>query len=89
MATTQGIKLDDETQARLKALAAKKDRTAHWLMRKAIENYLEREEKYEQEKAEDMADYEEYLLSGKAIDNELVMSWLNDLANGKSSPCPK
>jgi len=89
MATTQGIKLDDKTQARLKALAAKKDRTAHWLMRKAIENYLEREEKYEQEKAEDMADYEEYLLSGKAIDNELVMSWLNDLANGKSSPCPK
>ena len=81
--------MDDETQARLKALAAKKDRTAHWLMRKAIENYLEREEKYEQEKAEDMADYEEYLLSGKAIDNELVMSWLNDLANGKSSPCPK
>jgi predicted DNA-binding protein len=56
---TQGIKLDNATQARLKALAIKRDRSPHWLMRTAIERYLAQEEQYEKEKAEDMAAYEE------------------------------
>lgn len=89
MATSQGIKLDDKTRARLKALAEKKKRSPHWLMRTAIEDYLEREEKYEREKAEDMAEYEDYLLTGNAIDNSVVTSWLNDLAHGKNTSWPK
>jgi predicted transcriptional regulator len=44
MAIIQGIKLDDETQRHLKALVVKRDRSPHWLMRTAIENYLAREE---------------------------------------------
>lgn len=89
MTTTQGIKLDDKISARLKALGEKRDRSPHWLMRTAIENYLDQEEKYEAEKAEDMAEYEEYVRTGKAIDNETVLSWLNNLANGKNTPWPK
>ncbi len=58
-------------------------------MRTAIEEYIEREEKYEREKSEDMAEYEEYLLTGKAIDNKVVLAWLNDLANNEIKPCPK
>lgn len=89
MATSQGIKLDDKTRQRLKDLAEKRKRSPHWLMRTAIEDYLGREEQYEAEKAEDMAEYEDYLLTGKAIDNETVSSWLNDLADGKNLPWPK
>ncbi len=89
MATTQGIKLDESTQTRLKALAEKRQRSAHWLMRTAIEDYLKREEQYEDEKAEDMAEYEEYVRTGKAINNTKVLSWLNDLANGKNTSRPK
>ena len=89
MSTTQGIKLDENTQARLKTLAEKRKRTPHWLMRTAIEDYLEREELYEAEKAEDMAEYEEYVRTGQAIDNKTVLSWLNDLANGKNTPWHK
>jgi predicted transcriptional regulator len=44
MATTQGIKLDDSTRARLRVLAEKRKRSPHWLMRTAIEDYLQREE---------------------------------------------
>jgi len=84
MATTQGIKLDDETQRRLKALAEKRHRSPHWLMRSAIENYLEQEEQYEQEKTEDMTRWEHYVLTGKAIDQEKVEAWLKDLSHGKS-----
>lgn len=86
MSTTQGIKLDDDTQARLKSLAEKRKRTPHWLMRTAIEDYLAREEQYEKEKSEDMQAYEEYLRTGQAIDHEDVMMWLKDLADGNNRP---
>jgi predicted transcriptional regulator len=89
MATTRGIKLDDVTAGRLKVLAAKRERSPHWLMRKAIESYLEREERYEAEKAEDMAEYEDYQMTGKAIDNTAVLAWLDGLANNKNTPRPQ
>ena len=84
MSTTQGIKLDEDTQARLRALAEKRNRSPHWLMRTAIESYLKREEQYEAEKAEDMARWEEYVLTGNAMAQEKVETWLHDLANNKS-----
>jgi predicted transcriptional regulator len=86
MATTQGIKLDDDTRTRLRALAEMKKRSPHWLMRTAIEDYLQREEQYEKEKAEDMARWENYLLTGEAIDNKAAKKWLRDLSEGKNTP---
>jgi predicted transcriptional regulator len=86
MATSQGIKLDDDIRTRLKALSEKKKRSPHWIMRTAIEDYLNREEHYEKEKAEDMKAYEDYLKTGQAIDHEKVMAWLKDLADGKNRP---
>ena len=83
MSTTQGIKLDDNTQARLKSLAEKRKRTPHWLMRSAIEDYLNREERYEAEKAEDMARWDHYLITGNSLENEKVEDWLKDLVQGK------
>ncbi len=89
MSTTQGIKLDDEIRNRLKVLAEKRQRSPHWLMRTAIERYLEQEERYEREKSEDMERWEQYQLTGKTIDNEAVKKWLSDLADNKIAPCPK
>lgn len=89
MSSTQAIKLDDETNNRLKTLARQRNRSAHWLMREALQRYLAEEERYEREKAEDLAEYEDYLLTGKAIDNETVASWLNELVGGKKTAWPK
>lgn len=86
MATTQGIKLDDDTQARLKVLAEQKGRTSHWLMKTAITEYLSQEERYEQEKAEDMARWENYVLTGNAIGDETATAWLKGLADGHHKP---
>ena len=83
MTTSQGIKLDDNIRQRLKVLAEKRNRSPHWLMRTAIEDYLQREEHFEAEKAEDMARWEHYLITGKAIKQEKVEPWLKDLSNGK------
>ncbi len=79
MSTTQGIKLDDTTTRRLKTLAAQRQRTAHWLMREAITTYLEREEQREHEKQEDMARWERYQLTGKAVTNEDAMTHFDQL----------
>ena len=89
MAASQGIKLDDNTKQRLKALATQRKRTPHWLMRTAIEDYLDREEQYEKEKAEDIARWEEYLVTGSAINHETAEKWLKGLAAGKPSKWAK
>ncbi len=89
MSTTQGVKLDETTRNRLKELAKKRDRSPHWLMKTAIETYIDREEQYEREKSEDLQRWEQYALTGKAIDSNIVEPWLEDLAQGKVVPCPK
>ncbi len=89
MAATQGIKLDEDTRARLKALGEKRNRSPHWLMKTAIQSYLEREENYEREKQEDKERWERYQLTGEAVSHEAAAHWLNDLAEGKNTPCPR
>ena len=78
--TTMGVKLDRETRARLKKLGEARHRSSHWLMREAIRRYLEVEERYEQEKAEDQARYQAYLETGKHISYEDMLVWLDQLA---------
>ncbi|MCA1850833.1 MAG: ribbon-helix-helix protein, CopG family [Beggiatoa sp.] len=63
--TTVGVKLDDEIRERLKALGTIKRRTAHWLMREAIREYLDREEAIEARNREADHAWEAYLQSGQ------------------------
>ena len=89
MTTTQGIKLDDKTRKRLKALGEARDRSPHWLMKAAIEDYLAREERYESEKQEDLERWERYQLSGEAVSGEAVEKRLGDLSRGKAKKWPR
>jgi predicted transcriptional regulator len=67
MTSTVGIKLEEETKARLQELGARKDRSPHWMMKRAISEYLEREEVREDEKREDLARWNRFLETGEAI----------------------
>ena len=78
--TTVGVKLDNETRDRLKKLGEVRHRSPHWLMKEAIRRYLEVEEQYEQEKAEDRARYQAYLETGKHLSHADMMTWLDTLA---------
>jgi predicted transcriptional regulator len=89
MTETQGIKLDDQIRTRLKRLGEQRERSPHWLMRTAIVEYLDREERYEQERQEDMARWERYQLTGDAVPHKAVAKWLSETAKGKSRSCPK
>jgi predicted transcriptional regulator len=84
-----GVKLDATLHERLKALSSLKERTPHWLMKAAIEEYVEREETYEREKNEDMERWQRYQRTGNAIPNEMVDAWLASWGSENELPCPK
>ena len=47
MPTPVAVKLDEDVHSRVKVLAEARDRSPHWMMREAISQYVEREEKRE------------------------------------------
>ncbi len=78
--TTMGVKLDEDVRDRLKALGAAKDRTPHWLMRKAIQEYLTKEEIFEREKLEDLQRWQRYQDTGDHLSHDDVRTRLPRLA---------
>ena len=78
--TTVGVKLDGKTRERLKKLGDTRQRSTHWLMKEAITRFLETEERYEREKAEDLARWERFVDTGAAIPHEEAKTRLKALA---------
>jgi len=65
MATS--LKLDDAMKSRLQNLATSRNRSAHWVMREAIRQYVEREEARESFKAEANASWAAYQETGRHL----------------------
>ncbi len=86
MSNSLAVKLDDTIRERLRALAEKRDRSPHWLMKAAILEYLDREETIERERAEDEARWQEYLLTGAAVTHEDVAAWLENYSPDAPRP---
>ncbi len=77
--TTAGVKLDEVTRDRLRRLGEAKRRSPHWLMTEAIERYLETEERFERERAEDEARWKRYLETGEHVTSEEMMLLFDEL----------
>ena len=89
MATTLGVKVDEQLHERLKTMAELKDRSAHWIIKQAIEQYLIHEEALARDRLEDRERWERYVLTGDAVPNAAATAWLDDLAVGRKAPCPR
>lgn len=76
MAAATSIKLDDELKGRVRHLAEARQRTSHWIMREAIAQYVEREEKRESLKHEVLGAWEEFQATGLHATAEEVDKWL-------------
>lgn len=81
-ARTISVKLDQETRARIEHLAESRRRTAHWIMREAITQYVEREEKREAFRQDTLKAWEEYRTTGRHVTAEEADAWLNRLEQG-------
>jgi len=75
MATS--IKLDDALKGRVQQLATNRDRSAHWVMREAIRQYVEREEARESFKAEALASWAAFAETGRHLTGDEAAIWLN------------
>ena len=86
---SSAVKLDTQIKARLKSLGGKIERTPHWIMKTAIEQYLDEQERYWKEREEDMARWEHYSLTGEFVAHEAVNAWLESVGTQGEIPCPK
>ena len=73
--STMGVRLSEETQQRLEALGKARDRSPHYLMKNAIERFLETEEALETERQIVKSRWEKYELTGETIDHGEVEAW--------------
>ena len=77
--TTLDIRLNKETQQRLEQLGRIKDRSSHYLMKAAIERYLDVEEALEAERELTIARWERFELTGETIAHTDVKNWASGL----------
>lgn len=89
MATATSIKLDDDLKNRLQHLAESRRRSAHWIMREAITQYVEREEKREAYLRDAQNAWEEFQRTGLHITAEEADEWLAKLAAGNDVEPPE
>jgi predicted transcriptional regulator len=86
---TTSLKLDAETKERVQRLASSRRRTPHWIMREAVEQYVEREEKREQLRQDALAAWNHYQTTGLYVTAAEADAWLAKLEAGKRAAPPK
>jgi predicted transcriptional regulator len=87
--STTSLKLDVEIKERVRRLASARRRSPHWVMREAIEEYVEREEKREQFRQDALATWAHYQTTGLHATAEETDAWLAKLETGKDAAPPK
>lgn len=83
------IKIDEDTRARVKRLADARQRTPHWLMREAVTQYVEREEKREAFRQDTLKAWDDYCTTGLHVTAEQADAWLARLEHGDDIEPPE
>jgi predicted transcriptional regulator len=86
--STTSLKLDAEMKARLLRLAEMRRRSPHWLMREAVEQYVDREERRERLRQDALAAWAEYQATGQHATAEEVDAWFARLEAGEDAEPP-
>lgn len=73
------VRLTEEIETRLEALSKTRDRTPHYLMKLAIERFLDVEEAIESERKLVLERWKEYELTGEAISSNDMDAWAEEL----------
>jgi predicted transcriptional regulator len=88
-ASTTSLKLDLELKERVQRLAQARRRSAHWIMREAVEQYVGREEKREQLRHDALTAWAEYQATGLHATAEEADVWLSRLEAGEDAEAPE
>ncbi len=82
------IKIDEVTRARVKRLAEARQRTPHWLMREAIQQYVDREEKRETFRQDALQAWEAFRATDLHVTADQAEAWLVQLEQGNDVDPP-
>jgi len=83
------IKIDENTKARVKRLADARQRTSHWLMREAITQYVDREEKREAFRQDTLKAWEAFRSNGFHVTADEADAWMAQLEQGNDIEPPE
>jgi predicted transcriptional regulator len=87
-AATTSLKIDPELKERVQRLAEARRRSAHWIMREAVEQYVGREEKREQLRQDALAAWNDFEATGRHATAEEADAWLAKLEAGEDAEAP-
>jgi predicted transcriptional regulator len=87
--STTSLKLDQDLKQRVQRLADARRRSAHWVMREAVEQYVGREEKREQLRNDALSAWNHYQTTGLHVTGEEADSWLAKLEAGEDAGAPE
>lgn len=85
---TTSLRLDPELKKRVQRLASARRRSAHWIMREAVEQYVAREEQREEFRAAALAVWNDYLATGLHATTEEANALLAKLEDGEDAEAP-
>ena len=83
-----GVRLDEQLENRLNALAQKTRRSKSFIAKEALTRYIEEEERKQRENELTLARWEEYQETGETISNESMAEWLESWGTEQEKPCP-
>ena len=83
------VKLEGSERDRLKTLAAAKKRTPHYIMREAIQKYLDEEEAEQRFIAAGEASLKHYQKTGLHITLDELRTWAKDAKKHPNAPMPE
>ena len=83
------IKIEPDIKERVKRLADSRQRSPHWLMREAIHQYVDREEKREAYRQVGIAAWNEYKKTGLHLTGVEVDAWMATWGTDDELPAPE
>ncbi len=82
------VKIDDDLKDRIQHLAGLRQRSAHWIMREAIQQYVEREEARESFRQEALASWQAYRETGRHVTGQEARAWLATWGTDEEKAAP-
>ncbi|MBQ0710485.1 MULTISPECIES: CopG family ribbon-helix-helix protein [unclassified Ochrobactrum] len=89
MASPTSLKLDEELKDRIQQLAETRRRSSHWIMREAITQYVEREEKREALRQDTLKAWDDFEANGLHATADEVKKWLSSWGTEEELPAPE
>jgi len=87
--STTSLKLDSELKERVQRLASARRRSPHWIMREAVEQFVDREEKRERFRQDALVAWAQFQTTGLHTTAEEADTWLAKLEAGEDAEAPE